>query len=354
MSAAEHSRARRLRTCRTIGREMPGLRRAFLVLPLALAFAAPIAAAEIQPALVYSLGDKFDASFNEAAFDGAERFRKESGIAYRDFETTAEVELEQAHRKFAQRGADPIVGVGFLQTKAVATVAEEFPDTRFTVIDTVVKAPNVQSVVFKEHEGSFLVGILAAMATKTGTIGFVGGMDIPLIRRFLCGYRQGALYADPGIRVIANMTGTTPAAWTDPGRGAELARGQFERGVDVIFAAAGTTGLGVLQAAADAGKLSVGVDSNQNHLHPGSVLTSMVKRVDLAVYESFQAARSGTWQAGFKALGLAEQGVDWALDEHNSPLVDEAMRAKVEAARRAIVAGEIAVHDYMSDNACPA
>lgn len=312
----------------------------------------PTSAADIQPAVVYSMGEKHDGSFNEAAFRGAERFKSESGIDYRDFVVTNETQFEQAHRRFAQRGQDPIVGVGFLQTGAVKTVAAEFPKTRFTVIDSVVDLPNVQSVVFKEHEGSFLVGMLAALASKSGRIGFVGGMDIPLIRRFACGYEQGAKLANPGATLVTNMTGNTPAAWTDPGRGAELAKGQFERGVDVVYAAAGTTGLGVLQAAQDRGKYSIGVDSNQNHLHPGSVLTSMVKRVDLATYRSFAAAREGRWQAGLSVLGLAEGGVDWALDRHNEKLVQPEWKSKIEAAKSDIIGGRIKVHDYMGDNTC--
>ncbi|TWS97297.1 BMP family protein [Reyranella sp. CPCC 100927] len=310
-------------------------------------------AADITPAVVYSVGEKFDGSFNEAAYRGAERFKTESKINYRDFVVTNEAQLEQAHRRFAQAGNDPIVGVGFLQTSAVTTVAKQYPKIRFTVIDTVVDLPNVRSVLFKEHEGSFLVGVAAALASKSGKVGFVGGMDIPLIRRFVCGYEQGVKYAKPGASVIQNMTGNTPAAWTDPGRGAELAKGQFERGVDVIYAAAGTTGLGVLQAAKDRGKLSIGVDSNQNGTHPGSVLTSMIKRVDLATYETFAAAKAGTWSPGMRVLGLKEGGVDWALDQNNAKLITDEIKAKVEQAKADIVSGKIKVHDYMSNNTCP-
>ncbi|MBM3568511.1 MAG: BMP family ABC transporter substrate-binding protein [Alphaproteobacteria bacterium] len=321
---------------------------------MALVLAAGTAAAQIAPAVVYSMGEKFDGSFNEAAYRGAERFKTETGIDYRDFVVSNEAQFEQAHRRFARLPANPIVGVGFLQTAAVTTVAKEFPALRFTVIDSVVDLPNVQSVLFKEHEGSFLVGMAAALAAKSGKIGFVGGMDIPLIRKFACGYEQGARHANPRIELIQNMTGSTPAAWTDPARGAELARGQIDRGADVIYAAAGTTGLGVLQAAKDRGKLSIGVDSNQNHLHPGSVLTSMLKRVDLATYESFKAARDGSWKAGVRVLGLKEGGVDWALDRHNAGLIGAEMKAKVEAAKADIVAGKITVHDYMSNNRCGA
>ena len=216
-----------------------------------------------------------------------------------------------------------------------------------------VKLPNVQSVVFKEQEGSFLVGMLAAMASKSGKVGFVGGMDIPLIRRFQCGYEQGIKYVNPNAELIANMTGTTPAAWNDPGRGAELAKGQFDRGVDVVYAAAGSTGIGVLQAAKDRGKLSIGVDSNQNGLQPGKVLTSMVKRVDVAVYNAFSDAKNDAFTAGFNNLGLKEGGVDYAMDDNNKDLVSADMKAAAEKAKNDIIAGTITVHDYMSDNACP-
>ncbi|WP_298727264.1 BMP family ABC transporter substrate-binding protein [uncultured Ferrovibrio sp.] len=314
--------------------------------------AASAQAADIKPAVVYDMGGKFDKSFNEAAYIGAEKFKAESKIGYADFEVNNETQFEQAHRRFAQRGQDPIIGVGFSQANAVEKVAKEFPNIRFTVIDSVVKLDNVQSVLFKEHEGSFLVGVAAAMASKSGKVGFIGGMDIPLIRRFQCGYEQGVKYANPNAEVLANMTGTTPTAWNDPGRGSELAKGQFDRGVDVVFAAAGGTGVGVYQAAKDRGKLAIGVDSNQNHLHPGTMLTSMVKRVDLATYNSFKAAQDGSWKPGVTVLGLKEGGVDWALDEHNAKLVSTEMKAKIEQAKADIITGKIVVHDYMSNNAC--
>ena len=320
----------------------------------AMLLAATAASAdEIKPAVVFDMGGKFDKSFNQGVFDGVERFAKETGIKYREFEVTNETQREQAIRKMAQRGSDPILGVGFAQVPAIEAVAKEFPKTRFTIIDGVVDLPNVQSVVFNEHEGSFLVGMIAAMASKTGKVGFVGGMDIPLIRKFACGYVGGAKYANPGIGVIQNMTGTTPSAWNDPGRGAELTKGQFDRGVDVVYAAAGGTGTGVYQAAKDAGKLAIGVDSNQNYLHPGTMLTSMVKRVDVAAYNSFKSAMDGTWKPGFQALGLAEGGVDWALDERNKALISSEMKARVDQAKADIIAGKIKVHDYMSDNTCP-
>ena len=275
------------------------------------------AGAQIKPAVVFDMGGKFDKSFNEGIYNGIEQFRMETGISYGEFEVTNEAQREQALRNFARRGYNPIIAVGFGQAPALDKVAAEYPDTSFSIIDMVVDRPNVQSIVFKEHEGSFLVGMIAALASETGKVGFVGGMDIPLIRRFGCGYVQGVRYINPDAEVYQNMTGTTPAAWNDPVKGRELAMSQFDRGADVVFAAAGGTGLGVLQAAADDGKLSIGVDSNQNYLHPGSVLTSMLKRVDVAAYEVYTSAMDGTWSAGIRNLGLAEDGVGWALDEHN-------------------------------------
>jgi basic membrane protein A len=258
------------------------------VLALTLtAVAGAAAAQELAPAIVFDMGGKFDKSFNEGAYNGAERFKKETGIAYREFEVTAEAQREQALRNMARRGSQIVVGIGFSQASGMEKVAKEFPAIKFAIVDAVVDLPNVQSIVFKEHEGSFLVGMAAAMASKTGKIGFVGGMDIPLIRKFALGYEEGARYVNPKVEVFQNMTGTTPAAWNDPTRGGELARSQFDRGADVVYAAAGATGLGVLQAAKDKGRLAIGVDSNQNHIQPGSVLTSMVKRVDLAVFECF-------------------------------------------------------------------
>ena len=328
------------------------MRRMFCAAAIGLLCAGAVMA-EIKPAVVYDVGSKFDKSFNEGVYNGAERFKEDTGVAYAEFQITNEAQREQAFRNFARRGYSPIIAVGFSQAPAVEAVAAEYPDTSFAIIDMVVDLPNVQSIVFKEHEGSFLVGMIAAMASRTGTVGFVGGMDIPLIRRFACGYVHGVQYVNPDAEIYQNMAGTTPAAWSDPVKGAELAKSQFDRGADVVFAAAGATGLGVLQAAADGGKLSIGVDSNQNYLHPGSVLTSMLKRVDVAAYDVFKTALDGSWEPGFRNLGLAEDGVGWALDEHNQALISEEMTARVEAASAAIVAGEMEIHDYMATNSCP-
>lgn len=308
------------------------------------------AADDFMPAVVFDMGGKFDKSFNEAAYSGAEKFKADTAIEYREFEVTNPAMREQAIRNMARRGADVVVAMGFAQAAAVEVVAQEYPDTKFTLIDMVVDLPNVQSVIFKEHEGSFLVGMAAAMASQTGKVGFIGGMDIPLIRKFALGYVEGARYTNPDIKIFENMTGATPAAWNNPTKGGELARSQFDRGADVVYAAAGGTGIGVYQAAKDAGKLAIGVDSNQNYLFPGTMLTSMVKRVDVAVYDSFMSAKNGTWQPGMKILGLAEDGVGYALDEYNRDLVSSEMEGKLESARADIISGKIQVTDYMEQN----
>src|SRR5271169_3327640 len=242
------------------------------------------AADAIKPAVLYDLGGKFDKSFNEGVYNGALKFKKESGVDFRDLEIQNDSQREQVLRKFAKDGFSPIMTVGFAWETALKKVASEFPDTKFGIIDDVVDLPNVQSIVFKEHEGSFLVGVIAAKTSKTGKVGFVGGMDIPLISRFGCGYAQGVKYVNDKDEVFANMTGTDFHAWTDPVKGGELAKSQMDRGADIVYAAAGATGQGVLKAAADAGQLGIGVDSDQNGLFPGKVLTSMLKRVDVATY----------------------------------------------------------------------
>ncbi len=308
--------------------------------------------ATADPAIIFDLGGKFDKSFNEAAFNGATKWATETGGTFKELEMQSEAQREQALRSLAEAGANPVVMTGFAFGDVLNTVAPDFPDTKFAIIDMVVDQPNVKSVVFTEHEGSYLVGMMAGLASKTGTVGFIGGMDIPLIRRFGCGYAQGVLAANPNAKVVLNMTGTTPAAWNDPVKGAELTKAQKAQGADVIYAAAGGTGIGVLQTAADEGILSVGVDSNQNPMHPGKVLTSMLKRVDVAVYNAFKEGEALV--PGVNVLDLKSDGVGYAMDENNAALVTPEMKAAVDAAAEKIKSGELVVHDYMSDNACPA
>ena len=305
-----------------------------------------------DPAIIYDLGGKFDKSFNEAAFAGAKRWADETGGTFKELEMQSEAQREQALRRLAEAGANPIVMTGFAFGDVLTQVAPDYPDTKFAIIDMVVDAPNVKSVVFTEEQGSYLAGIMAAMASKTGTVGFIGGMDIPLIHKFACGYAQGVKATNPDAKIIQNMTGTTPAAWNDPVKGAELAKAQKSQGADVIYAAAGGTGIGVLQAAADEGILSIGVDSNQNYLHPGSVLTSMVKRVDNAVHDIFK--EGADMKPGINVMDLKAGGVDVAMDENNASLVTDDMKAAVTAAADKIKSGEITVHDFSTDNICPA
>ncbi|MDG1069884.1 MAG: BMP family ABC transporter substrate-binding protein [Sulfitobacter sp.] len=310
-------------------------------------------AAVAEPALIFDLGGKFDKSFNEAAYEGAQRWATETGGTYREIEMQSEAQREQALRRFADAGANPIITMGFGMADPLSSVAADFPDTKFVVVDvTWIEGANIRQIGFAEHEGSYLVGMMAAMATKSNTVGFIGGMDVPLIRHFGCGYAQGVKAVNPDAKIIANMTGTTPEAWNDPVKGSELTSAQISQGADVVFAAAGGTGVGVLQTAADSGILSIGVDSNQNHLHPGKVLTSMLKRVDNAVYDALKAGENV--ETGVFTFGLAEDGVGYAMDENNASLVTDEMKAAVDAARAGIISGEIKVVSYYENDSCPA
>jgi basic membrane protein A len=310
-------------------------------------------AADFKPAIAYDSSGKFDKSFSQAVFqNGATKFTADTQIEVRDFVPSNDAQREQGLARLAKRGFNPIVAVGFMYGSALEKIAKKYPETQFVIIDSVVDLPNVKSIVFKEHEGSFLVGALAALKSESNKVGFVGGMDIPLIRKFACGYEQGAKYINKDTEVFQNMTGSTNAAWSDPARGAELTKSQFTKGADIVFAAAGGTGIGVYQAAKDEGKYAIGVDSNQNHIHPGVMLTSMVKRVGVATYDVFTDAQTGKFTPGIDARGLKENGVDWALDENNRTLVSPAMEAEVNKIRAKIISGEVTVHDYMSDNSC--
>jgi basic membrane protein A len=311
------------------------------------------AAANPKLAIVYDAGGKFDKSFNQSAFEGAERFKKETGISYMEVQASSDTQAEQVLRGLARKKLDLIAAIGFSQTQAVQKVAQEFPNVHFVLIDSIAKGNNINSVMFKEEEGSYLVGLAAAMASKSKKIGFVGGMDIPLIRAFACGYAQGAKATSPKIEIMQNMVGTTSAAWNDPAKGGELARAQFDRGVDVVFAVAGGSGMGTLQMAKEKGKLAIGVDSNQNYMHPGTMLTSMVKRVDGAIYDSFMQMKNGTWKPGVTYKGLKEGGVDWVVDKNNRKIVSSDMEKRVNEARSNIISGKIKVVDYRAKSSCP-
>ena len=352
---AEAGRSRPAR--RGLGRKARrGLGDRIWIAPLAVALVslAVVAAraADFKPAVIY--GDRFDKSFNEAVYNGARRFTGETGIAVMEFEAADEAQRRSGMGLLIRRGATALLAAGFTYADAIDAAVEANPDVLFGIIDVFwLDRPNLRQYSFKEHEGSYLVGVAAAMKSRSGIVGFVGGMDSPLIRKFACGYVQGVKSVDPDIAVLQDMTGDTPAAWNDPAKGGELARGQIARGADVVYHAAGATGVGVIEATAKAGKLAIGVDANQNHLAPGRVLTSMLKRVDVAAYRFFRDTLEGRFSAGVERLGLAEGGVDWAVDEHNEALVAGEIEAAVAAAREAIVSGGIVAHDYQDDSSCP-
>jgi basic membrane protein A len=320
---------------------------------LCVAGSAAAAAGAPKLGIVYDAGGKFDKSFNQSASEGLARFKKETGINVFEAQASSDTQAEQVLRGLARKKLDLIMSIGFSQTQAVQKVAAEFPAVRFVLVDGNAQGKNVNSVLFKEQEGSYLVGVAAAMASKNKNIGFVGGMDIPLIRAFACGYSQGAKAVTPKIAVQQNMVGTTSAAWNDPAKGGELARAQFDRGADVVFAVAGGSGLGVLQMAKAKGKLAIGVDSDQNGIQPGAVLTSMVKHVDNVTYDAFMQAKNGQFTPGVTYKGLKEGGVDWALDKDNRAIVSAAMEKRVNAAKADIISGRIKVVDYRTAGSCP-
>ncbi|WP_375450154.1 BMP family protein [uncultured Devosia sp.] len=306
-----------------------------------------------EPAVIYDGGGKFDKSFNEAAYNGAEQYKTETGETYGEFEITSDAQREQALRQFASRGYSPIVTPGYNFVTALQAVAPEFPDVHFVILDAAVDLPNVRSVLFKEQEGSYLVGILAAMKSQSGTIGVIPAFNLDLLEAFACGYKQGAHSVNPDIKVLETYIGAGFEAFNDPAKAAEVAKSQLDQGADVLYQVAGGAGAGVLQAAADAGKFGIGVDSNQNYLHPGNVLTSMTKRVDVATYNAFMDEKNGAWTAGVVTLGLAEDGVGAAFDDNNASLITPEMTAAVDKARADIVSGTLEVHDFRTDKACP-
>ncbi len=297
---------------------------------------------------MFDSGGKDDRSFNAAAFRGVTRAAKDFPIVLRDAEPGDPASLEPATRAFAEVGYDLIIGIGFAQTPIIEAVAKDYPNVNFAIVDGVSQLPNVASLVFKEHEGSYLVGMIAARKSRTGVLGFIGGMDIPLIHKFATGYTEGAKAVDPDVRVIQNYVGVTEAAWNNPGKGKELAVAQIGKGADVIFAAAGNSGLGVFDAAEQYKKFVIGVDSNQNWVKPGYVLTSMVKRVDNAVYTIIGDMVNGRFQGGIHVYGLPDGGIGYAMDQHNEKLVPKDVIAEVEAAKARIIKGEIKVTDAMA------
>ena len=318
---------------------------------------------QIKVGIVFDIGGKNDRSFNAAAWDGVRRAERDLPICLYDVEPGNPTSIEPAMRAFAEKNFDLIIGIGFAQGPIMQKVANDYPNIKFAIVDGVIfeadgKTPksNVASLVFREHEGSYLVGMIAAEKSKTGVLGFVGGMDIPLIHRFAKGYEEGAKAVNPDAKVIVNYVGVTDSAWNNPGKGQELALSQIEQRADVIFTAAGNSGLGVFDAVekygknaqGEANKFVIGVDSNQNGQRPGFVLTSMVKRVDNAVYDVTKEVLGENFKGGFHVFGLDKDGVAYAMDENNKSLISPEILQKVEAARGKIVAGEIKVTDAMA------
>jgi basic membrane protein A and related proteins len=319
---------------------------------------------KIKVGIVFDIGGKNDRSFNAAAWEGVQRAEKDLDIELRDVEPGNPTSIEPAMRAFAERNFDLIIGIGFAQGPIMQKVATDFPNIKFAIVDGVIfeadgKTPksNVASLVFREHEGSYLVGMIAASKSKSGVLGFIGGMDIPLIHKFETGYEEGARSINPNIKVLDNYVGVNDAAWNNPGKGKELTLSQIDKGADVIFTAAGNSGLGAFDAVEQAGKdekgdakrFVIGVDSNQNGLKPGFVLTSMVKRVDNAVYDVVKEVLGGKFNGGFHVFGLDKDGVSYSMDEYNKALIPQDVLDKVEIAKKKIVAGEIKVTDAMAN-----
>jgi basic membrane protein A len=311
--------------------------------------------------LVLDKGGKDDKSFNSAAYEGLMRVKnelkpKEGKLLAKFVEATDDNAFESLLRAFAQKNFDLIISIGVSQVDAMRKVAAKFPDRHFVIVDGEVIAPNVRSLLFEEHEGSFLVGAIAALTSQTGKVGFIGGMDIPLIKRFETGYVAGAKLVNPKTTVLTHYVGVTAEAWNNPAKAKELAVTQYDSGVDVVFSASGASGTGVFDAAEEQSnklinnqlikKYAIGVDSNQNWVKPGVVLTSMVKRVDEAVFSACKDAFEGNFTAGTKRFGLDNQGVDYTVDSYNMNVLTPEVRKRAEIIKADIISGKVKVPDY--------
>lgn len=319
------------------------------ILSILLAFlcmASTASAEQLRVALVLDKGGKDDKSFNSAAFRGATEAKQKLGVFLKEIEASDDSFFEPAMRSFISKKFDLIIGIGVAQAEAIKKLAKEFPQQKFAIIDAPVEAPNVVAAMFEEHEGSYLVGYAAGLKTKSGNVGFIGGMDIPLIRRFEKAYAQGAQAARAGAKVQANYVGVTSDAWNNPTKAKELAQNQYNRGADVIFVGAGASNNGVFDAAENTKKFAIGCDSNQNWIKPGLILTSMLKRVDTAVYQVIDETKNGKFKGGVRVFGLKNDGIDWALDEHNEKLFTADEVKKINKAKADIIAGKIKVVDY--------
>jgi len=307
----------------------------------------------LKVGLVFDVGGRGDKSFNDAAYAGLDSAKRTLGIEFQTLETGEGADREAAMRQLAATGSQLVFGVGFLFSDDIKTLAQEFPNVKFACVDYTVKEgetlpPNLLALKFKEEEGSYLVGALAALLSKTGTVGFVGGMEIPLIKKFEAGYRAGVTAVRPNAKVIVKYAGSTGTAFKDPTKGKELGLSEYHQGADIIFHASGSTGLGVFEAARELKKLAIGVDSDQYEEAPGVVLTSMVKHVEVAVFNTIKEMQAGSFSGGVKVFGLAENGVGWVYDDRNKALIPDAVKARVDSLREEIVAGRIAAPTFPS------
>jgi basic membrane protein A len=298
-------------------------------------------------AIVFDKGGKDDKSFNSAAYAGAMEAKEKLGAEIKYVEAPDANAFEPMLKAFAKKDFDLIIAIGVSQGDALSKIAPQFPAKKFLIVDAEVKAPNVITALFQEHEGSFLVGTIAALKSKSGVVGFIGGMDIPLIRRFQMGYEAGAKAANPKVKVLVNYIGVTGDAWHNPPKAKELALAQISKRADVIFHAAGASGAGLFDTVEEkSGVYAIGVDSNQNWVKPGKVLTSMLKRGDRVVFEVISDIAKGKFEAGTRRFGLKDGGIDYAMDAHNASLLTADIKKKADAYKADIIAGKIKVPDY--------
>jgi basic membrane protein A len=323
------------------------LSRSLLILFIAICLPSQVHAyaSEFRVGLVLDKGGKDDKSFNASALEGATRFKKERKSFIKYVEAT-DGNFEPLLRSFAQKDFDLVIAIGFSQESALKKVAAQFPNQRFAIVDGEVKAPNVRSLIFEVKDGSFVVGAIAALTSKTGRLGFIGGMDIPLIREFETGFAAGAKEINPKVKIVSNYIGVTEDAWNNPPKAKELAVAQYDSGADVVFSASGASGSGLFDAAEEKKKLAIGVDSNQNWVKPGVILTSMIKRVDQSVFITCQDAMNGKFTGGTHRFGLANQGVDYTLDSYNEKVLLPAVRKQADEIKAKIISGKIQVPDY--------
>jgi basic membrane protein A len=303
--------------------------------------------------IVLDVGGRGDKSFNDGAYAGADSAARILGPAIRFIEPGEGSDREAGLRLLAAEKMDLVIGVGFIFSDDITKLAKEYPNTPFACVDYALAVddkgnvlpppPNVAALKFREEEGSFLVGALAALVGKSKKVGFVGGMDIPLIHKFEAGYRAGVKHVCPDCEVIAQYAGVTPDAFKNPGKGKELALSQYQSGVNVIFHASGSTGQGVFEAARVMNKLAIGVDADQYDEAPGHILTSMVKGVNASVFDAIKRVQNHTFKGGIYSFGLAEGGVGYVYDDRNKGLIPDSVHARIEELKQEIIDGKIKV-----------